>query len=421
MINKLFHKLLILSGVALLSGSVLANTPSAPTTLSSTNNPSTPYSPYSNLPSPKASQPLLVPQPPNVDAKGFILEDASTGQILAEKNIDTRMPPASLTKMMTLYITFQAIQDGRISLDDKAPISKKAWQTGGSRMFVKAGSTVPVHELIQGIIVDSGNDATVALAEYIAGSENAFVSLMNQQAQALGMTNTHYTDATGMPHPDHYSTPRDIATLARAIIAHFPNEYHFFKQKWFTYNGIKQPNRNRLLWRVPYVDGMKTGHTKAAGYCLVASGQQDNMRLVSVVMGAPTDEARAEDSQRLLTYGFRFFENHHLYDANKGLTKARVWQGENENVQIGLVQPINVVIPTGSYKNLKAEIEINEPLKAPIAKSERVGTLVVSLDGKQLMQRPLVALQSDPKGGLWTRMTDSVSLSWHNMFNKKDK
>ena len=253
---------------------------------------------------PEASAPVIIPSAPNIDAKGYVLMDVNSGYIIAEKNPDKRMAPASLTKLMTLYIIAQALKNGQIHLDDKVRISKKAWQMGGSRMFVKVGTYVPVEKLVQGIIVASGNDATLAMAQYIGGGESTFVSMMNQVASQLGMKNTHYTDSNGLPAPDHYSTPLDIAKLSRAWILNFPEYYPWFKQKWIVYDGIRQPNRNRLLWRDPSVDGMKTGHTKEAGYCLVASAKREGMRLLSVVMGAPTDSLRATESESLVKLRF---------------------------------------------------------------------------------------------------------------------
>ena len=375
--------------------------------------------PQPNLPTPRTA-PLLIPQAPDVDAKAFMLIDASSGKILAQKNADEKLPPASLTKMMTLYIIADALASGRIHLDDKVTISNHAWRMGGSKMFVKVGEKVPVKDLVQGIIVASGNDACVAMAEYIAGAEDDFVNIMNQQAQLLGMSNTHFTDCTGMPHPDHYSTPHDLALLARAIVKQHPDFYkQFFAEKWFTWNGIRQPNRNRLLWRDSDVDGIKTGHTNAAGYCLVSSGLHDGMRLVSVVMGAPSDEGRTQSSQRLLSYGFRFYETHTLYQAGAPLASPRVWLGQKRTVPLGITKDIVVTIPSGQYKQLKASMELDNVVKAPVAKLQPLGNLVVTLDDKVIAQSPLVALESDTKGSLWQRFSDSMYLFYRRMVGHK--
>lgn len=354
--------------------------------------------------------PSITPPAPSLNAKGFVLMDAASGKIIAQKNMHEKMQPASLTKMMTLYVISEQLKAGRIHLDDKVRISEKAWKTGGSKMFVKVGSDVPVSELIQGIIVDSGNDACTAMAEYIAGNENTFAALMNQAAKKLGMTNTHYVDSTGLPKPGHYSTPHDMAILARAITNDFPDDYHWYKQKWFTYNGIRQPNRNRLLWRGTIYDGIKTGHTKEAGYCLVSSAFNNNTRLISVIMGAKTDAERANDSQALLTYGFRFFESHQLFGANKTVTTARVWLGQTKQANLGLTEPLIVVIPSGQYSHLNASMTLNPRVTAPIQKGQQLGTVTVTLGGKDIATAPLVALQSDSQGGFWSRLTDRIHL-----------
>ena len=359
---------------------------------------------------PQSRQPVITPPAPQIDAKGFVLMDANTGAIIAEKNMHKQMPPASLTKLMTLYVASQAIKQGQISLDDKVRISEKAWRTGGSRMFLKEGSQVPVHDLIKGIIVASGNDACVALSQYVGGNEATFVDMMNQTAQQLGMKDTHYVDSTGLPNPKHYSTPYDLTVLARAIIQNFPEDYSWYKQKWITYNGIKQPNRNRLLWRDKSVDGLKTGHTKAAGYCLISSAKRDDMRLISVVLGAPTDSERASDSQALLNWGFRFYESHKLYDANHALATPRVWLGKNKTIALGIQQPMYVTIPAGSYSQLKPQLTIDTPLQAPIAKGKKLGTLNVTLNGKNIATMPLVALEDDAKAGFFSRAWDHIIL-----------
>lgn len=362
--------------------------------------------------------PTLTPTSPRIDAKGYVLIDANSGKVLASQNSDQRMPPASLTKMMTSYIISKALREGRIHLDDAVRISEKAWRTGGSKMFVKVGTTVPVRDLMQGIIVDSGNDACVAMAEHVAGTEESFVSLMNQQAALLGMKNTHYMDSTGMPNPQHYTTPQDIAILARALAQDFPEDYKWYSQKWFTYNGIKQPNRNRLLWRDPTVDGIKTGHTDEAGFCLVASGLRNGTRLISVVMGAPTDATRAEGSQSLLNYGFRFFETRKLYAAGTVLSQSRIWMGKQKNIPVGVSSDFYVTIPTGQYAHLKASMDAPPQLKAPVSSGQALGEINVTLNGEKIASAPLVALQSDPVGGLWVRMNDGIALAIHHFFGR---
>ena len=368
-----------------------------------------------------ANKPIPVPTPPSVNAKAYILLDANSGRVLAEKGADDKLNPASLTKMMTLYIVSDALKQARIHLDDKVTVSEKAWRTGGSRMFIKVGDTVPVEQLIQGVIVQSGNDACVALAEHVAGNENSFADLMNEQAQLLGMKNSHFTDSTGMPDPNHYSTARDLANLATHLVMDFPEYYHYYKEKWFTFNGIKQPNRNRLLWRDATVDGIKTGHTEDAGYCLVSSAKTDDMRLVSVVMGASTDAGRADDSQRLLTYGFRFYETHRLYQGGQTLANERVWYGQNNSVPLSITKEVYVTIPRGSYKQLQANIEIPGNLMAPISKGQTLGTLNVKLGDQSVVQIPLIAAASDPQAGVFKRMKDSVHLTFKHWFGTRDK
>lgn len=365
-----------------------------------------------------AALPMVTPTAPALAAKGYVLIDATSGKVLASQNAEQQMPPASLTKMMTSYIISEAIRQGHIKLDDLVRVSEKAWRTGGSKMFVKVGDMVPVRELMQGIIVDSGNDACVAMAEHVAGSEDAFASLMNQQAALLGMKHTHFTDSTGLPNADHYTTPQDMAILGRALVLNFPEDYKWYSQKWFVYNGIKQPNRNRLLWRDPTVDGIKTGHTDEAGFCLVSSAQRNGTRLIAVVMGAPTDSARAEDSQRLLNYGFRFFETHKLYVANSVLQKVRVWQGKEREVPVGVLQDVYVTVIPGQYPNIKTELVLNTPFKAPITKGQVLGNINLMLNAEKIGSEPLVALKDDPKGGFFTRIADSVSLAIKNFFHK---
>lgn len=351
-----------------------------------------------------------VPKPPQLDASSYILMDYHSGEILASVKPDQKVEPASITKLMTSYVVSKALKSGSISLDDKVLISEHAWRTPGSRMFVEVGTKVTVRNLMQGMIIQSGNDASVALAEYVAGSESSFVDLMNRYAQQLGMKNTHFMNATGLPHDDHYSTAHDIAKLARALIKEFPSEYDWYGEKDFTWNGIHQSNRNTLLFRDPSVDGLKTGHTDSAGYCLVASAERDGMRLVSVVMGTGSTRARADDSQALLNYGFRFFETHKLYDAGKELASPRVWKGAAEKVSLGLSKALYVTIPRGSYSKLKAFMDVNSQIVAPVADQAELGKVEVKLGDDTVASAPLHALNGVKEGGIWRRMVDSVLL-----------
>lgn len=358
-------------------------------------------------------QPTLTPIAPSINAKAYLLMDAYSGNILASNNIDERVAPASLTKMMTSYVISMALKEGRIHPEDLVTISEAAWKTGGSKMFVKVGDKVAVRDLMQGIIVDSGNDACVAMAEYVAGSQESFVNLMNQAALQLGMNHTHFMDVDGLPDPNHYSTARDMASLARALILDFPEDYKWYSQKWFAYNGIKQPNRNRLLWRDPDVDGIKTGHTNDAGFCLAASGQKNAMRLITIVMGAPSDEMRAQDSQKLLTYGFRFFESQKLYAANTKLATPRVWFGQHSQINVGLERDLYATFPAGQSKTINTEMVFNPNLKAPINKGDVVGRINVILNDKPIASAPLIALENLPKGGLWRNLVDHTSIWFH--------
>jgi D-alanyl-D-alanine carboxypeptidase (penicillin-binding protein 5/6) len=351
-----------------------------------------------------------VPAPPTVAATGYLLLDMDSGRVLAEKAADQRLEPASLTKIMTAHVVFTELKNGHLKPDELVRISKKAWKMPGSRMFVEVGKKVPVSALLKGMIIQSGNDASVALAEHIAGSETTFADLMNQHARELGMTNTHFANATGLPHEDHYTTPRDIAKVTMATIRDFPEYYKLYSHKEYRYNGIRQPNRNLLLWRDPSVDGVKTGHTESAGYCLVASAKQNGMRLISVVMGTGSEQARASASQALLHYGFRFYETHRLYGAGQALTKVRVWKSAPETVSAGLTHDLYVTIPRNEYDRLKARTEVRPRLMAPQAKGDEVGRLVVELGGETVTEVPLVTLQDAPEGGLWRRGVDTAKL-----------
>lgn len=361
------------------------------------------------------------PGAPNLQGTGYILMDANSGKVIAEKNSNERMPPASLTKLMSMYIISGAIKNGAVKMTDKVLISTKAWKTEGSRMFVKAGDEVPVKDLIQGIIVESGNDATVAMAEHVAGTEEAFTDMMNTQAKILGMNNSHFVDSTGLPNPDHYSTARDLATLTQAYINAFPEDYAYYSEKDFTYGGIKQPNRNRLLWRYQYADGLKTGHTTEAGYCLVASAKKDGMRLISVVLGEPSDTARTEDSMRLINYGFRFHETHKVFSSSKPVVNARVWQGENTHTHLGITKDMYVTVPMGSYKKLQPTLTLKNPLTAPLIKGQTYGSVNLTLNGEVIASEPLIALDNNPKGGFFRRMSDSVKYNINKYFSRTEE
>lgn len=366
--------------------------------------------------SPKA---YIQPSAPHVAAKAYILVDANSGKIIAQKDATKRLPPASLTKMMTLYVVSHALKSGQIKLTDDVRVSKNAWKIGGSKMFLRAGQTVSVEDLVKGVIVDSGNDACVAIAEYLAGSEENFAKIMNQQAAALGMKNSHFTDSTGLPNKDHYSSAFDLAVLARALVKDFPEYYGWYKQKWFTFNGIKQPNRNRLLWRLNHVDGLKTGHTDEAGFCLVSSAKKKDMRLINVVLNAPSDAARSNSSERLLTYGFRFYETHKLYDQGEPITNVRVWKGKNKYISLGIKHPMYVTIPTGQYDQLAISTVLNKDITAPIEKGQQLGDIVVKLHDKEVKKQSLQALDNSPRSGIFGRMSDGISYSFHRLFGTK--
>ncbi|MDP3562394.1 MAG: D-alanyl-D-alanine carboxypeptidase family protein [Legionellaceae bacterium] len=363
-----------------------------------------------------SNNPLITPAPPPLNAKAFILVDVDSGKIIAEKNSEERLPPASLTKMMTLYVVSNALNNNQIHLTDNVRVSQEAWKIGGSRMFVKEGQQVAVEDLLKGIIVDSGNDACVALAEHLGSSEAGFTELMNNQAKNLGMNSSHFTDSTGLPDPNHYTTAKDLAILGQALIKNFPQYYHWYKQKWFTFNGIRQPNRNRLLWRDNQVDGIKTGHTNEAGFCLVSSAKRGDMRLLAVVLNAPTDTTRADDSERLLNYGFRFFETHELYKANQPISKVRLYKGKTNEINVGVLKNDYVTIPSGQYQRLTINTKIPKFIEAPIQRGQKVGELVIQFDGKVLEVQPLYALQNEEAGGFYVRVKDSVRMMFAKWF-----
>jgi D-alanyl-D-alanine carboxypeptidase (penicillin-binding protein 5/6) len=351
-----------------------------------------------------------VPGPPQIEATGYFLMDAHTRKVLAERNGDELLPPASLTKIMTSYIAARELASGRISLDADVPISVHAWQAPGSRMFIQEGTSVKLEDLLKGIIIQSGNDSSIAVAEFIAGSEDAFADMMNQQAAALGMTASHFLNATGLPAEGHHTTPRDLASLARALILDYPEHYKLYSEKGFRFNGIEQPNRNRLLWRDRTVDGVKTGHTEEAGFCLVASAVRDGMRLISVVLGTSSDEARMRESQKLLAYGFRYYQTQKLYDPGTELKKAEVWYGAENEVPIGVRETVYVTIPRGRYEELRAETDLAKVVSAPIAAGDEIGELRVFLGEEQIMTAPLIAQQDVPEAGIFKRMWHAIYL-----------
>ena len=358
----------------------------------------------------------VIPAPPNLSSGSFLLIDADTGKVMAERNSREPMPPASLTKVMTGYVAAGEIERGRIALTDPVLVSVNAWRTPGSRMFIQEGSEVSVEDLLRGIIIQSGNDASVALAEYIAGSEAAFADMMNQQAAELGMVNSSFRNATGLPAEDHYTSAWDLAVLTRAYIRQYPENYALNAERSFTYNDIEQPNRNRLLWRDRSVDGVKTGYTQAAGYCLLASAVRDGMRLISVVMGADNDAHRVQESQMLLSYGFRFYETKRLYEAVEPLETAQVWYGERDALELGVAEPVTVTFPRGHYEQVTVEMKLPEVIEAPIQAGDELGELHVSVNEETLHSSPLIALSNVPEAGVFAQVGDFFTLLFRRMF-----
>lgn len=355
------------------------------------------------------AQPGIV-KPPDIAARGYVLMDADTLQVLAERDGDATLPPASLTKIMTSYVAAAELASGRISLMDQVPVSVNAWRTQGSRMFIREGTEVSLDDLLHGVIIQSGNDASVAVAEYIAGAEDTFANMMNDHAAQIGMANTHFANSTGLPNEAQYSTARDMALLTRALIRRFPDHYAIYSKRQFKYNDIEQPNRNRLLWRDRTVDGVKTGHTDAAGYCLVASAERNGMRLISALMGAETEPVRVRETQKLLQYGFRYFETRKLYDADAPLQAAEVWYGEAKEVAIGVPEPIFATIQRGRYDDLQATLDLPRALEAPIAVGEQFGELRVTLDDELIASAPLIAQEAVAQSGFFSRMFEGVYL-----------
>jgi D-alanyl-D-alanine carboxypeptidase (penicillin-binding protein 5/6) len=350
-----------------------------------------------------------------VEARSHILIDFQTGKVLAAGNENQRVEPASITKLMTAYAVFRGLKSGQVKLTDDAFISERAWRTGGaasggSATFLPLNSRVPVEVLLKGMIIQSGNDASIALAEHLSGSEDAFADQMNQYARELGMTGTHYTNSPGLPDPEHYTTAADIAVLARAMIREFPEHYRWYSEKDFTYNGIKQGNRNLLLYRDPTVDGIKTGHTESAGYCLASSAKRNDMRLIAVVMGTKSPDARAKASLELLNWGFRAWESKRLYEKGAQLAEARVWKGDAEKTGLGLKDDVWVLVPRGSLPQIQAAVQAPRDIVAPVSASAELGRLQLTLGGEKIADAPLVALTPIAEGSLWRQAVDTVLL-----------
>ena len=362
------------------------------------------------------SQSVLIPSPPQIAGSSYVLMDPKSGRIIMEENSHERLPPASLTKMMTAYIVERELDEGRIAMSDMVPISVNAWKTEGSRTFVREGTQVSVDDLLRGVIIQSGNDASVALAEFVAGSEGAFVDIMNQQAQLLGMKDTNFVNATGLPSPEHFSTAYDLAMLARAIINDYPENYPLYAEKHFTYNNIRQPNRNSLLWRDDSVDGLKTGHTEEAGYCLVASAKRNDTRFIAVVMGTNSSEARAQEIQKMLNYGFRYYESERLFRSGQELIEARVWGGQADQLSVGMTEDVYVTIPRGSRNDLESTVDLDSVIKAPIKVGDELGRVKVSYNGEVLVDQPVLALTEVPEGGFFKRIWDAIKLFFVQLF-----
>ena len=367
--------------------------------------------------------PNIVPDPPSISAKSYILIDGHTLTVLAERASDEPLPPASLTKIMTSYVAAAELAAGRIALDDQVPISVKAWRTRGSKMFVREGTEVSLSDLLRGIVIVSGNDASVAVAEYIAGAEDAFADMMNLHAKDLGMSATRFVNASGLPDDGHYSSAKDMAILSAALIERFPEHYRMYSEKSFQYGEIERPqvNRNRLLWRDKSVDGVKTGMTEAAGYCLVASALREGTRMIAAVMGSENDEDRLRDIQKLLAYGFRYFETHDLYDGGQSLATPRVWYGTVEEVAVGIDERIRLTIPRGRYDDLSAVLDIPDDIEAPIDVGDTLGVVRITLDDEILIERSLLAQASVPEAGFFSRRGDDLERFVSGLFGDSDE
>jgi len=357
------------------------------------------------------AQAAEIPPPPSLAVKSYVLRDFNSQSTIAQQAGDERVEPASLTKLMTAYLSFKAVKNGHLQLTQTLPISVKAWKVEGSKMFVEPNRPVTVDELMHGMIIQSGNDASIALAEGIAITEEAFADLMNKEAARLGMKNTHFMNATGLPDPQHYTTAYDLSLLASALIRDFPEDYkRLYSQKQYSYNNITQPNRNRLLWLDPYVDGMKTGHTKTAGYCLISSAKRGETRLISVVLGTPSDSARATESQKLLNYGFQFYESHLVYKRGQPINQLKVWKGQDNVVAATVPADLSITLPKGEYARVKAKVTSRQPLIAPISAGQNVGTIEFFLDDKLIDKRTLVAAKNVEVAGLFGRLWDTIKL-----------
>ena len=357
-----------------------------------------------------AAAEMIVPAPPVIKVSSYIVMDFNSGNILLEKNMEKKLPPASLTKIMTVYVVASELANGKISLEDEVLVSEKAWRTVGSRMFIEVGKKIKLEELLHGVIIQSGNDASVALAEHVSGTEGVFADLMNKHADRIGMINSHFVNSTGLPNPENYTTSNDMAKLAQALIRDYPELYSLHKIKEYSFNGIKQNNRNILLWRDRSVDGIKTGHTKEAGYCLVASAVRDGMRLISVVMGADGKNARAKNSQAILNYGFRFFETHKLYSIGDLIATAKIWKAEIDTVNLSINKNLYITIPRGQYEKLEPIVEVEKLIMAPVSEGDQKGVLNIMLKDKNIKTVPLFALSSVAKGNVFDRLKDEVYL-----------
>lgn len=360
---------------------------------------------------------VIIPKAPDLDATAYILMDADSGHVLVERNADKRLAPASLTKMMTSYVAVHELELGNVTEDTMVPISVKAWRKAGSKMFVREGTQVPLIDLLRGIIIQSGNDASVAVAEYFSASEESYVNWMNQYAERFGLANTNFENVTGWPADNHYSSARDLAILSLRIIKDHPKYYPLYSEKYFEYNNIRQPNRNKLLWRDPTVDGLKTGHTDEAGYCLAATAVRDGTRLIAVIMGARSEEARARETQKLLAYGYRYFETRKVYDENTELKQQRVWLGKQQNLALGLAEELYLTLPRGLKTELVVDLSTDSVIKAPIKAGQELGQVSIKLDGKVLAERPLVAMHDVERAGFFGRLWDSIKLFFVSLFS----
>lgn len=367
-----------------------------------------------------AGAPNAVPNPPAISSKSFLLMDADTRHVVAELDSNTPLPPASLTKIMTSYVTASELAAGRVKANDEVPVSVKAWRTGGSKMFIREGTTVSLEDLLRGIVIQSGNDASVAVAEYIGGDENGFANMMNAHAEELGLENSRFVNATGLPDDGHYSSTRDMAVLTAELIARYPDHYAMYRERSFEYGGIRQANRNRLLWRDKSADGVKTGLTDAAGYCLVASARRDGTRFIVATMGARTDNARFSDAQKLLAYGFRYYESQSLYDADEVVATRRVWYGVTDSVTARVREPVRVTIPRGRFKDLDAVVDLPAHLEAPVAAAEPIGFVRITLAGEVLAEAPLTADIGVEEAGVFSKMGDWFYLLFRDLLGLAD-